>query len=69
MDGEESNQLILKYADQTKREDVYFVPHVVLNDVDNRTLERHIREDFLSTICDLLTDKPKICSNRFYDMN
>lgn len=60
--GDEGDNLLLHYGEITKKADVHYVPHIVFNDVLNRTLENKARGNFVAVACDLLIQKPSVCS-------
>lgn len=61
VDSEESDKLISHYGEITEKNQVQYVPHIVINGVVNVTLEHYARANFTFAVCLSLNEKPELC--------
>lgn len=57
------DDLLADYGERTAnvRPKIRYIPTIIFNDVFNQTLQDRAEDNFLQTVCDLLTSKPKVC--------
>lgn len=62
MENGEATKLMVRYSEITEKAKIQYVPHILFNDVFNKTLENLSRGNFVGSVCSQLAEKPPVCA-------